>query len=172
MPPTHSIRCGPSSPSAPQDDAPRAGVEFGDITSFPRKNVIPAKERHPRAGGGGNPSSNAWIPRYARDDTITHGSLATLGMTQALRTITELQNYGMTLSSVIGNRSFVALHRAITSCESTGYSPNDHFRGVTKLVVVIVMVSRYEYGIAQRMENRSTSCGPGSWWHTQDPCAG
>lgn len=28
----------------------------------------------------------------------------------------------------------VALHRAITSCDSTGYNPDDHFRGVTKLV--------------------------------------
>lgn len=30
----------------------------------------------------------------------------------------------------------MALHRAITSCESTGYSPDDHFRGVTKLVEI------------------------------------
>ena len=50
----------------------------------------------------------------------------------------------------------VALHRAITSCNSMGHDPEDHFRGVTKLVVEIVMVSRYEYGIAQRMENGST----------------
>lgn len=27
-----------------------------------------------------------------------------------------------------------AIQRAITSCETTGYEPNDHFRGVTKMV--------------------------------------
>ena len=27
-----------------------------------------------------------------------------------------------------------AIQRAITSCQTTGYEPNDHFRGVTKMV--------------------------------------
>jgi len=27
-----------------------------------------------------------------------------------------------------------AIQRAITSCETTGYEPNDHFRGITKMV--------------------------------------
>ncbi|MEO5914698.1 MAG: hypothetical protein ABIS50_10725 [Luteolibacter sp.] len=29
-----------------------------------------------------------------------------------------------------------AIHRAIESCESTGYQSSDHFRGVTKLIPV------------------------------------
>ena len=28
----------------------------------------------------------------------------------------------------------VAIQRAIASCQTTGYHPNDHFRGVTKMV--------------------------------------
>ena len=27
-----------------------------------------------------------------------------------------------------------AINRAISSCETTGYTPSDHFRGVTKLI--------------------------------------
>ena len=53
----------------------------------------------------------------------------------------------------------VAVHRAITSCESTGYNPDDHFRGVTKMIPLAkgarrpvddFMLSRYAcYLIAQ-----------------------
>lgn len=30
----------------------------------------------------------------------------------------------------------VAIQRAIASCQTTGYDPNDHFRGVTKMIIV------------------------------------
>ena len=58
----------------------------------------------------------------------------------------------------------VAVARAITSCKSTGYEPNDHFRGVTKMVrlgsgaertVEDFMLTRYAcYLIAQNGDPR------------------
>ncbi|PKN43590.1 MAG: DNA damage-inducible protein D [Deltaproteobacteria bacterium HGW-Deltaproteobacteria-18] len=57
-----------------------------------------------------------------------------------------------------------AIQRAITSCETTGYEPNDHFRGVTKMVklgsgaeraVDDFMLTRYAcYLIAQNGDPR------------------
>lgn len=57
-----------------------------------------------------------------------------------------------------------AIQRAITSCETTGYDPNDHFRGVTKMVklgsgaeraVDDFMLTRYAcYLIAQNGDPR------------------
>lgn len=58
----------------------------------------------------------------------------------------------------------VAIHRAITSCQSTGYDPDDHFRGVTKMIplakgaqrsVEDFMLTRYAcYLIAQNGDPR------------------
>jgi DNA-damage-inducible protein D len=57
-----------------------------------------------------------------------------------------------------------AIQRAVTSCETTGYEPNDHFRGVTKMVklgsgaeraVDDFMLTRYAcYLIAQNGDPR------------------
>lgn len=38
-----------------------------------------------------------------------------------------------------------AIQRAITSCETTGYDAADHFRGVTKMVVLGNREARHEH---------------------------
>jgi hypothetical protein len=42
-----------------------------------------------------------------------------------------------------------AIQRAITSCETTGYEPNDHFRGVTKMVKLGSGAERSPGGVRQ-----------------------
>jgi hypothetical protein len=61
------------------------------------------------------------------------------------------------LGYVRGENFQTSIQRAITSCETTGYEPNDHFQGVTKMVKLGSGVGPYKIFAPTHLQKKPTN---------------